>query len=267
MITMDFITKLHRTSCGNDTIWVIIDRLTKSAHFLPIKETFSMDKLAQLYLNEIVSLHGVPLSIVSDRDNRFTSRLRQSFQKALCTKLNLSTAYHPQTDGQSERTIQTLEDMIRACVIDLGGSWDDHLPIMEFSYNNTYHTIRLKTDRDRQKSYADRRRKPLEFNVSDNVMLKVSPWKGVVRFGKKGKLSPIFVGPFKILKRVGPVAYQLDLPEEMNGVHDVFHVSNLRKCLVDESLTGKEIEKKEIDDCESEMELQTWPRIYVGTGI
>ncbi|KAD4982100.1 hypothetical protein E3N88_18771 [Mikania micrantha] len=282
MITMDFITKLPRTSCGNDTIWVIVDRLTKSAHFLSMKETYSMDKLAQLYVNEIVSLHGVPLSIVSDRDSRFTSRFWQSFQKAPGTHLNFSTAYHPQTDGQSERTIQTLEDMLRACVIDFGGSWDDHLPLMEFSYNNSYHSSiqtapfealygrkcrtrvcwseigenqlsgpeivqettdkvfqireRLKAARDRQKSYADRRRKALEFNIGDKVLLKVSPWKGVVRFGKKGKLSPRYVGPFKILKRIGLVAYQLELPVEMAGVHDVFHVSNLRKCLADESL-------------------------------
>ncbi|KAI3795696.1 hypothetical protein L1987_38353 [Smallanthus sonchifolius] len=127
-------------SRGNDTIWVIIERLTKSAHFLPMKETFNMDKLAQLYVNEIVTLHGVSLSIVSDRDSRFTSRFWQSFHKALGTKLNLNTAYHPQSDGKSERKIQTLEDMLRACVIDLGGSWDDHLPIIEFSYNDSYHT-------------------------------------------------------------------------------------------------------------------------------
>ncbi|KAI3733111.1 hypothetical protein L1987_64329 [Smallanthus sonchifolius] len=105
-----------------------------------MKETFKMDKLAQLYVNENITLHGMPLSIVSDRDSRFTSRFLQSFQKALGTQLNLSTAYHPQTDGQSERTIQTLEDMLRACVMDLGGSWDDHLPLMEFSCNNSYHT-------------------------------------------------------------------------------------------------------------------------------
>ncbi|KAI3808936.1 hypothetical protein L1987_24899 [Smallanthus sonchifolius] len=198
------------------------------------------------------------------------------------TRLNLSTAYHPQTDRQSERTIQTLEDMLRACVIDLGGSWDDHLPLMEFSYNNSYHTSiqaapfealygrkcrtpicwadigenqlsgpelvqettnkvaqiqeRLKATRDRQKSYADKRRKPLEFNIEDKVLLKVSPWKGIVRFEKKGKLSPRFVGPFKIIKQIGLVAYQLELPEEMSGIHDVFHVSNLLKCLADESL-------------------------------
>ena len=198
------------------------------------------------------------------------------------TKLNLSTAYHPQTDGQSERTIQTMEDMLRACVIDFGGNWDEHLPLIEFSYNNSYHTSinaapfealygrkcrtpvcwaevgesqlsgpeivqettdrviqikeRLKAARDRQKSYADNRRKPLEFQVGDRVLLKVSPWKGVVRFGKRGKLNPRYVGPFKIIRRIGPVAYQLQLPEEMAGIHDVFHVCNLKKSLADESL-------------------------------
>ncbi|KAL9992436.1 putative nucleotidyltransferase, Ribonuclease H [Helianthus debilis subsp. tardiflorus] len=282
LITMDFVTKLPKTRKGNDTIWVIVDRLTKSAHFLPMKETFSMDQLAKLYVNEIVSLHGIPLSIVSDRDSRFTSHFWSSFQKAMGTKLNLSTAYHPQTDGQSERTIQTMEDMLRACVIDFGGNWDKHLPLIEFSYNNSYHTSinaapfealygrkcrtpvcwaeigekqlsgpeivqettdkiiqvkeRLKTARDRQKSYADNRCKPLEFQVGDKVLLKVSPWKGVVRFIKRGKLNPRYIGPFEIVRRIGPVAYQLRLPEEMAGIHDVFHVSNLKTCLADESL-------------------------------
>ncbi|KAF5763838.1 putative nucleotidyltransferase, Ribonuclease H [Helianthus annuus] len=140
LVTMDFVTKLPKTRKGNDTIWVIVDRLTKSGHFLPMKETFSMEQLAKLYVNEIVSLHGIPLSIVSDRDSRFTSHFWSSFQKSMGTKLNLSTAYYPQTDGQSERTIQTMEDMLRACVINFGGNWDDHLPLIEFSYNNSYHT-------------------------------------------------------------------------------------------------------------------------------
>ncbi|KAJ0592474.1 putative nucleotidyltransferase, Ribonuclease H [Helianthus annuus] len=139
MITMDFITKLPRTKNGHDTIWVIVDRLTKSAHFLPIREDYKMDKLARIYVKEIVTRHGVPISIISDRDSHFTSRFWQSFQKELGTKVNLSTAYHPQTDGQSERTIQTLEDMLRACVIDFGGNWDEHLPLIEFAYNNSYH--------------------------------------------------------------------------------------------------------------------------------
>ncbi|KAI3808009.1 hypothetical protein L1987_23949 [Smallanthus sonchifolius] len=139
-LAMDFITKLPRTSSGYDSIWVIIDRLTKSAHFLPIREDYRVEKLARIYIDEIVSRHGVPLNIISDRDARFTSRFWQSLQKALGTRLDLSTTYHPQTDGQTERTIQTLEDMLRACVIDFGGNWDSHLTLIEFSYNNNYHT-------------------------------------------------------------------------------------------------------------------------------
>ncbi|GKB98164.1 reverse transcriptase domain-containing protein, partial [Tanacetum coccineum] len=278
-LTMDFITKLPKSSSGYDTIWVIVDRLTKSAHFLPIREDYKTEKLAKIYVNEIVARHGVPVSIISDRDGRFTSHLWQALQEALGTRLDMSTAYHPQTDGQSERTIQTLEDMLRACVMDFGGSWDTHLPLIEFSYNNSYHTSikcapfealygrkcrspviwtevgesqligpeivqettekifqikeRLKTARSRQKSYADKRRKPLEFEVGDRVLLKVSPWKGVVRFGKKGKLAPRYVGPFEIIERVGPVAYRLKLPQELSCVHDTFHVSNLKKCLAE----------------------------------
>ncbi|GJV66218.1 putative reverse transcriptase domain-containing protein [Tanacetum coccineum] len=139
-ITMDFITKLPKTAAGYDSIWVIVDRLTKSAHFLPMKETDSTEKLTRLYMKEIVARHGIPVSIISDRDSHFTSRVWKSLNEALGTQLNLSTAYHPQTDGQSERTIQTLEDMLRACVIDFGNGWDRHLPLVEFSYNNSYHT-------------------------------------------------------------------------------------------------------------------------------
>ncbi|GKD17010.1 putative reverse transcriptase domain-containing protein [Tanacetum coccineum] len=166
----------------------------------------------------------------------------------------MSTAYHPQTDEQSEHTIQTLEDMLRACVINFGGSWDVHLPLGEFSYNNSYHSSircalfeamygrkflikeKIKTVRDRQKRYADNRRKLVEFEVGDQVLLKVSPWKGVIRFGKKGKLAPRYVGPFEILERIGPVVYLLRLPEELSSVHDTFHVSNLKKCLADANL-------------------------------
>ncbi|GKA13368.1 putative reverse transcriptase domain-containing protein [Tanacetum coccineum] len=139
-ITMDFVTKLPKTTSGQDTIWVIVDRLTKFAHFLPIKKTDSMEKLTRQYLKELVSRHGVPVSIISDRDSKFTSHFWKSLNEALGTQLDMSTAYHPQTDGQSERTIQTLEDMLRACVIDFGKGWDRHLPLVEFSYNNSYHT-------------------------------------------------------------------------------------------------------------------------------
>ncbi|GJW97141.1 putative reverse transcriptase domain-containing protein [Tanacetum coccineum] len=210
-----------------------------------------METLTRLYIKEIVSRHGVPISIISDRDSHFTSRFWQSLQSALGTQLDMSTAYHPETDGQSERTIQTLEDMLRACVIDFGKGWERHLPLVEFSYNNSYHASikaapfealyvqirqRLQAARDRQRSYANVRRKPLEFQVGDRVMLKVSPRKGVIHFGKRGKLNPWYIGPFKILKRVGPVAYKLELPEELRNVHNTFHVSNLKKCLSDESL-------------------------------
>nr|GFA02806.1 reverse transcriptase domain-containing protein [Tanacetum cinerariifolium] len=137
---MDSVTGLPRTPSGYDLIWVIMDRLTKSAYFLRKKKTDSIEKLAELYLKEIVCNHGVPVSVISDKDSLFTSRFWVSLQKALGTQLDLSTAYHPETDGQSERTIQTLEDMLRACVIDFGTSWDKHLPLVEFSYNNSYHS-------------------------------------------------------------------------------------------------------------------------------
>ncbi|GJR60890.1 putative reverse transcriptase domain-containing protein [Tanacetum coccineum] len=139
-ITMDFVTKLPRTAAGQDTIWVIVDRLTKSAHFLPMREDDTLEKLTRQYLKEVVSKHGVPVSIISDRDGKFTSHFWKSLHKALGTRLDMSTAYHPETDGQSERTIQTLEDMLRACVLDFGKGWDKHLPLVEFSYNNSYHT-------------------------------------------------------------------------------------------------------------------------------
>nr|GEW21312.1 putative reverse transcriptase domain-containing protein [Tanacetum cinerariifolium] len=137
-IAMNFVTKLPRTSGGHDTIWVIVDRLTKYAHFLLMCEDYKMDKLARLFMNEIVAMHGVSISIISDHDSRFTLRFWQSMQEALGTRLDISTTYHPQTDGQSERTIQTLEDMLRACVLDFGESWNVHLPLVEFSYNNSY---------------------------------------------------------------------------------------------------------------------------------
>nr|GEY65625.1 putative reverse transcriptase domain-containing protein [Tanacetum cinerariifolium] len=229
-----------------------LDRLTKSAHFLPMKKADSIEKLAQLYLKEIVCRHGVPVSIISDRDSLFTSRFWETLQKALGTQLNLSTAYHPEMDGQSERTIQTLEDMLRACAIDFRNSWDRHLPLVEFFYNNSYHASikaatfealygrkcrspRLLTAKSCQKSYADVRRKPMEFEVGDKVMLKVSHWKGVIRFGKRGKLSPRYIGPFEIIERIGPVAYKLELPEKLHGIYNMFYVSNLKKCLADKN--------------------------------
>nr|GEV38340.1 reverse transcriptase domain-containing protein [Tanacetum cinerariifolium] len=189
---------------------------------------YKMDRLARLYLNEIVARHGVSIFIISDHDSHFTSRFWQSMQEVLGTRLDMSTAYHPQTDGQSERTIQTLEDMLRACVIDFKGSWDVHLPLVEFSSNNSYHSsVKCAPF---EALYCRKCHSP--------IMWVEIVKKGVVRFGKKGNLAPRFVGPFEIIKKVGPVAYRLDLPEELNGVHDTFHVSNLKKCLADPTLQG-----------------------------
>ena len=137
-IAMNFIVGLPKTRNGYDSIWVIIDRLTKSSHFLPVRTTYTLDQLADLYVREIVRLHGVPVSIISDRDGRFTASFWKSLHRSLGTKLKFSTAFHPQTDGQTERTNQILEDMLRACVLDFSGSWDKFLPLVEFSYNNSY---------------------------------------------------------------------------------------------------------------------------------
>ncbi|GJT54202.1 putative reverse transcriptase domain-containing protein [Tanacetum coccineum] len=254
-ITMDFITKLPRSSQGFDTIWVIVDRLTKSAHFLPIRENDPLDKLARLYLNRIVARHGIPASIICDRDGRFTSNFWRSFQKALGRDISMSTAYHPETDGQSERTIQTLEDMLLplesdfkqgrlqqlVCWAEVG---EAQLTGLELIQETTEKIIlikeRMQAAQDRQKSYADRKRKQMEFEVGDRVMLKVLPWKGVVRFGKQGKLNPRYVRPFKVLAKVGKVAYRLELPQEPSRVHHTFHVSNLKKCYADEPLVMPE---------------------------
>ena len=126
------------TSQGHDVVWVIIDRLTKSAHFLVMRMTFTLEEFCRLYIREIVRLHGVTVSIVSNRDPRFTPCFWESFQLAIGTQMMLSTAFHPWTDGQSEKTIQTLEDMLRACVLTLKGGWEEHLPLVESAYNNNY---------------------------------------------------------------------------------------------------------------------------------
>ncbi|GJW82842.1 putative reverse transcriptase domain-containing protein [Tanacetum coccineum] len=201
-------------------------------------------------MKEVVSKHGVPVSIISDRDGRFTSHFLKSCNEALGTRLDMSTAYYLETDGQSERTIQTLEDMLRAYVLDFGKGWDRHLPLAKVGDSQLIgpeiiHVttekivqikIRIQAARDHQKSYTDVRRKPLKFQVGDKVMLKVSPWKGVIRFGKRGKLNPRYIGPFRIIAKVGTVAYRLELLEQLSRVHSMFHVSKLKKCMADEPL-------------------------------
>ncbi|GJZ66412.1 putative reverse transcriptase domain-containing protein [Tanacetum coccineum] len=251
-ITMDFVTKLPKTSTGHDAIWVIVDRLTKSAHFIPIRATDSMETLTRLYIKEIVSRHGIPISIISDSDNYFTSRFWQSLQNALGTQLDISTTYHPETDGQKFSYNNSYHASIKAapfealygrkcrspiCWAEVG---DSQLTRPEIIQETTEKIIqirqRLQAARDRQRSYANVRRKPLEFQVGDRVMLKVSPRKGIFRFGKRGKLNPRYIGPFKILERIGLMAYRLELPEELSSIYNTFHVSNHKKCLSDESL-------------------------------
>ncbi|GJY20236.1 hypothetical protein Tco_0392802 [Tanacetum coccineum] len=221
-IIMDFVTKLPKTTAGFDSIWVIVDRLTKSAHFLPMKETDSTEKLTRLYMKEIVARHSIPVSIISDRDSHFTLRVWQSLHKALGTQLNLSTAYHPQTDGQSERTIQTYHTSIKAapfealygrkcrshvCWTEVG---EAQLTGPEIIHETTEKIFkirdRMQAARDRQKSYADQWRRPLEFEVGDKVMLK-----------------------------------------ELRRVHNVFHVCNIKKYLSDDTLVIP-LEEIQLDD-------------------
>ena len=290
---MDFIDGLPKTRRGNDSIWVVVDRLTKSAHFIPVKSDRNASTLAQLFIKEIVRLHGIPKTIVSDRDTIFTSKFWQSFHKAMGTDLCLSTAYHPQSDGQTEIVNKLLEDMLRACILDWGGSWEDHIFLAEFAYNNSYHSSigmapfealygrpclspsswiesgekvvlgpenvkeisekivlirkRIASAQDRQKKYADQKRKEVQYDVGNYVFIKISPMKKILRFGKQGKLIPRYIGPYKILERIGNVAYKLELPEEMRAIHDVFHVSQLRRWVHDEGTILKSPENVQID--------------------
>jgi hypothetical protein len=275
-VGMDFIMGLPRIKSGYDSIWVVVDHLTKVAHFIPVKTTYTSVKLAKIYMSWIVCLHGVIKSIVSDRGTQFTSHFWRQLHESLGTRLEFSTAFHPQTDGQTERVNQILEDMLRACALDYGSSWDENLPYAEFSYNNSFQSSikmslfevlygrkcrtpllwdgvgerqlfgpdlikdaeekvklihdRLKIAQSRQKSYTDSKCKEVTYEVGDRAYFRISPLRGIKRFGIKGKLAPRFIGPYKILARKGEVAYKLELPEVLAVVHDVFHVSQLKKC-------------------------------------
>ncbi|KAL5540482.1 hypothetical protein UlMin_043076 [Ulmus minor] len=216
--------------------WKPPTNASESSHFLHVRTTYTLDQLADLYVREIVRLHGVPVSIISDRDGRFTASFWKSLHRSLGTKLKFSTAFHPQTDGQTERTNQILEDI---SPVHWHESGEHKLMDLDF-VSTTTDAIekiqkRMRAAQSRQKSYADKRRRPLEFDEGDHVFLKIAPMKGVMRFGRKGKLSPRFIGPFEILKRVGNVAYQLALPPSLSAVHNVFHVSMLKKYVSDPS--------------------------------
>ncbi|WVZ89146.1 hypothetical protein U9M48_035591 [Paspalum notatum var. saurae] len=182
-----------------------------------VNTTYSGAKLAELYISRIVCLHGVPKRIKSDRGLQFTSRFWKQLHDSLDTKLRFSTAYHPQTDEQIERTNQILEDMLRACAIQYGTSWDKCLPYVEFSYNNSYQASLKKSPFEAL--YGKRR--DLSFKVDDHMYLKVSPMRGIRRCNMKGKLAPRYIGPFKILEKKGEVAYRLELPPSLS-VEEVF---------------------------------------------
>ncbi|GJT13996.1 putative reverse transcriptase domain-containing protein [Tanacetum coccineum] len=219
-LAMDFITKLPKSSSGYDTIWVIVDRLTKSAHFLPIREDYKTEKLAKIYVNEIVARHG-----------SIGYKTRHEYN---LPPLDQQSDYHTSIKCAPFEALYGRKCRSPVIWTEVGESQLIGPEIVQETTEKIFQIKeRLKTARSRQKSYADKRRKPLEFEVGDRVLLKVSPWKGVVRFGKKGKLAPRYVGPFEIIERVGPVAYRLKLPQELSCVHDTFHVSNLKKCLAE----------------------------------
>ncbi|GKC92351.1 putative reverse transcriptase domain-containing protein [Tanacetum coccineum] len=225
--------KLPKMTSGQDTIWVIVDRLTKSAHFLPMKETDLMEKLMRQYLKEVVSIYRVPVSIISDRDN-----FRKGWDRHLpLIEFSYNNNYHMSIKAAPFEALYGCKCRSPICWAEAG---DAQLTGPEIIRETTEKIIqikhRLQASHDRQRSYADKRRKPLEFQVGDKVMLKVSPCKGVIGFDKRGKLNLSYIRPFKILAKVGIVAYRLELPEKLSCVHSTFHVSNLKKCLSDEPL-------------------------------
>jgi hypothetical protein len=292
-IAIDFIMGMLRTQSGYDSIWVIVDRLTKVTHFILVKTTYIGPQLAELYMSRIVCLHEVPKKIVSDRGTQFTSRFWERLLETLDTQLHFSSAYHPQTDGQTKKVNLILEDMLRTCALQYRKSWDKSLSYAMFSYNNSYQEslrmatfemlygwrcgtplfwsetrkwkvfrldilqeakkqvcmvrVNLHVTQSRQKSYADHRRRELSFEVGDFVYLKVSPMRGLHHFKFWGKLAQRFIGPFKILENGGEIAYQLGLPPQLSNAHDVFHVSQLKKCLrvPEEQIPMEDLDAKE----------------------
>ncbi|XP_016740309.1 uncharacterized protein [Gossypium hirsutum] len=226
---MDFVSGLSLKPVRKDSVWVIVDQFLKSAHFLEVRTNYSLQKLVELYITKIVCLHGVPVSIISDRDPRFTSRFWESLQEASRSNLNFSLAYHPQIDGQFERVIQVLEDMLRSSMIDFNDSWERYLLLADFAYNNSFQAI------------------------GDKVILKLSSWKKFLRFGRKGKLSPRYIGPDEVVKRIGSLAYNLKLSLELERIHDVLdhldlsHIVPIEEINVEPNLTFDEEPIKILD--------------------
>ncbi|GJU34688.1 putative reverse transcriptase domain-containing protein [Tanacetum coccineum] len=228
-ITMDFVTKLPKSSQGYDTIWVIVDRLTKSAIFVPIRENDPMERLARMYLKEVVTRHGIPVIMT-------------------LVEFSYNNSYHASIKAAPFEALYGRKCRSPICWAEVG---EVQLTDPEIVQETTEKVIQIKqriqATRDQQKSYADLKHKPIEFQVGDRVMIKVSPWKGVVRFGKRGKLNPRYVGPYKVLAKVEVVAYKLELLQESSRVHNTFHVSNLKKCYADEPL-GVPLDGLYIDD-------------------
>eukprot|EP00253_Pinus_taeda_P011854 PITA_11854 len=277
-ISMDFITWLPRIKKGNDSIMVLVDKLSKAAHFIPAQSTYKAVQIAHLFMQNVFRLHGLPKVIISDRDVKFTSTFWRTLFAELGTQLNFSTAYLPQTDGQTERVNQVLEDMLRAYVMLKPGQWEEYLHLVEFAYNNGYHTstqlspfevlygrkchtpsswggpedklslgpemlkdmedmvkrvrANLKAAQDRQKSFADRKRRFTEYKVGDHVFVRIQTRRSTLQWSGCAKLAPRYFGRFQNLARVGPVAYQLALPSHIR-IHNVFHVSVLKKYVYD----------------------------------
>eukprot|EP00253_Pinus_taeda_P006262 PITA_06262 len=278
IISMDFITGLPRTKRNNDSIFMVVDKLSKVAHFIPVQSTYRSAQIAHIFMQNVFKLHGLPKTIISDRDVKFTSAFWKTLFAELGTQLNFSTAYHPQTDGQTERVNQMVEDMLRAYVMQQPTGWEDYLHLVEFAYNNDYHTstqmspfevlygrkcrtrtswggpedklslgpemlkemedmvkrvrVNLKAAQDRQKNFADRKRRFKEFQVGDHVYIRIEAKRSTLQWSGCAKLAPRYCGPFQILARVGPVAYQLALPSHIR-VHNVFHVFVLKKYVYD----------------------------------
>jgi hypothetical protein len=301
-ISMDFIVGLPLTPRKHDSIWVIVDRLTKTAHFIAVHTTYSAERYAEIYVDLIVCLHDVPKTILSDRGTQFVARFWAQVHESLGTKLIHSSSYHPQSNGQTERVNQIVEDMLRACVIHFDKTWNKCLALAEFAYNNSYQAslkmapfealygrrcrtplnwsqagertlfgpklvqeveekvgvIRenLRAAQMRQKSYHDKVKAPREFEVGNYVYLKVSPTKGVQRFGVKGKLAPLYIGPYEVTEKFGMVAYRIRLSDRLSTVHDIFHVSQFKKC---EQIPEAQIIEETNAEIEPDLSLAEYP--------